>query len=163
MTPDDQDASPETAGPDRWLTACAVAGALLLCGIVTVTVISRWLYKSVIPDDVLLVRELMVLVILFPLAAVTARRMHISVTIFTERAPGILKSGLDRLGAVAGLVFVGFLLWAGVRMLSQSWSSGDYYDGDLNIPMWLAHGVYVLALGAFFVRLAIAAIGARRG
>ena len=127
----------------------------LLCLVVTITVFSRWLYKPIIPDDVLIVRELMVAIILLPLASVTAARAHIAVTVFTNWLGGLCKIVLSALGHFTGLVLVTGLIWAGGRLFWSSWKSGDYFDGNIYIPAWIGYAVFLLALMAFAIRLAV--------
>jgi TRAP-type C4-dicarboxylate transport system permease small subunit len=153
MTEDDDPAAADPARPERLLADLAALAIAILCVVITVTIVSRWLYRGIVPDDVLIVRELMVVVILLPLAAVSAKRAQIAVTIFTKGIKGRGAAALSAFGHLAGALFIGALLAAGARMFLGSWASGDYYDGDLYIPMWLAHGMYTLGLGAFLVRL----------
>lgn len=134
-------------------TVLAMVCIGLLCLIVTITVLSRWLYRPVIPDDVLVVRELMVAVILLPLAGVTAHRAHISVTVFTNWVAGRGTAFLSALGHCVGLMFVSWLIWAGWRLFHSAWTSGEYYDGDIYIPMWIGYAVFLVALMTFAGRL----------
>lgn len=143
-------------GPTRiegWLSGLSAVAVAAMCVLITVTVLSRWLYSGIIPDDVLLVRELMVAVILLPLAAVSARRDQIAVSIFTDRLSGRPRMAIALIGDAVGILFIGALLFAGMRLFADSWGSGDYYDGDIYIPMWFGHAVYVAGLGAFLARL----------
>lgn len=149
----DEQSDPVPGRPERWLTALAMVGVGLLSLIVTITVVSRWLYHAMIPDDVLLVREIMIWVILLPLGAVSVKRMHIAVTIFTDRARPAALRILDKVGTFIGSCFVALLLWAGCKLFLDAWESGEYYDGDINIPMWITQAVYVIALAAFLARL----------
>ncbi len=143
--------------PPVWLERrfgdLANLGLTLLCLLVSVTAISRWLYRGLIPDDVLWVQELMVVVVLAPLGLVTAAREHIEVTIFTERATDNAKRRLACLGHLAGLTFIGFLAWAAWRLLAAAWLSGEYYEGDIRVPHWLGYGLFFAGLLAFELRL----------
>lgn len=139
---------------ERSMLFLASVGIVALCLVVTITVVTRWLYRPVIPDDVLVVREFMVAVILWPLAAVTAVRGHIAVSVFTERLARKGRLVLSVLGHVVGLILFGALLWAGIGFLQSSWSTGEYQDGDLNIPMWIGHFLFVLALAVTVLRTA---------
>ena len=141
--------------PERVFTALAMTCTALLCAIVTVTVVSRWLYKPLIPDDVLIVRELMVAVILLPLASVTASRAHIAVTVFTEWLGARGKTALSAFGHLVGFGFVTGLIWAGSRLFSSAWESGEYFDGDLYIPIWIGYAVFLVALIAFALRMGV--------
>lgn len=140
---------------ERVLLFSAMGGILLLCVIVTLTVISRTIYKPIIPDDVLIVREIMVAAILLPLAAVTAHRSHIAVTVFTEGLSAYFKSALNALGHLIGILFVSQLFYAGLRLFVGAWVSGEYFDGDIYIPMWIGYATFVCALGAFLARLIV--------
>lgn len=139
---------------ERTFTALAMVATGLLCFIVTLTVVSRWVFRPVIPDDVLIVRELMVAVILLPLASVSARHAHIAVTFFTDLASPRTRSRLEKLGYCVGLLFTCALIWAGGRLFISAWSSGEYFDGDLYIPMWIGYATFLVALTAFGLRLA---------
>lgn len=139
--------------PERRFGDLANLGLALLCLVVSITVVSRWLWRGVIPDDVLWVQELMVVVVLAPLGLVTAAREHIAVTIFTERAEERSKRYLACLGHLVGLIFVGFLTWAAWRLFADAWASGEYYEGELRVPHWIGYGLFFAGLSAFALRL----------
>jgi TRAP-type C4-dicarboxylate transport system permease small subunit len=103
----------------------------------------------------------MVVAIILPLASVTARRMHIAVTVFTKWASVRTKQNLSTVGKAVGLLFVGMLLWASVRSLVGAVDSGEYYDGYIYIPIWIGYAVYVLGLAAFFLRLLLSIVRPR--
>lgn len=155
---DSRGARPES-WPERLLLWLAMLGILGLCAVVTITVVSRWFHNALIPDDVLIVRELMVAVIILPLAAVTAARAHISVTVFTDRVGPAWKSRLEILGHVIGLCFALVILFAGWRLFVSAWQSGEYFDGILYLPMWIGYGIFVTGLLAFALRLLVNIVG----
>ena len=97
----------------------------------------------------------MVATILFPLAAVTANRAHIAVTIFSDWLGQGGKRVLSVLAHVIGAVFAASLLVAGYRLFINAWQSGEYYDGDIYIPMWIGYATFLVALTAFLVRLVV--------
>ncbi len=140
--------------PERMLSALAVLAVGLLSVVVTLSVVTRWLGWGLIPDSVLLARELMVATIMLPLAVVTAGREHISVTVFTTKAGHRTRLVLEVIGHGVGLVFAGGLLLAGWRFLADAVVTGEYYDGDLYIPFWIGWAVFVFGAAAFFLRLA---------
>lgn len=142
-----------SAWPERALSALAMVALGLLCLIVTLTVVARWLGTTFVPDDVLLVRELMVAIVLLPLGVVTACREHIEVSVFTERVALRGKRMLAVLGHLVGIVFAGGLFWAAMSMLGRAWSTGEYYYGDLYIPVWIGNAVFAFGVGAFLLRL----------
>ena len=152
LNPDEGDNSTGT-WPERALLFLAMVGIGLLCAIVTITVVSRTIYRPIIPDDVLLVREVMVAAILLPLAVVTAGRAHISVTIFTNWTSARTKIWLSLLGHLVGTAFASLLLFAGWRLLVDAWLAGEYFDGDIYLPSWIGYATFVLALLLFVLRL----------
>lgn len=141
--------------PERGLALLATVAVGLLCALVTVGVASRLVGRPLVPDNVLLVQEVMVMVILLPLAVVTVLREHIAVTVFTRRAGVLTQRLLAALGHLVGLVFAGALLWASARLLSRSLATGEYYYGALDIPVWTGHVMFVVGAGAFALRLLV--------
>ncbi len=97
----------------------------------------------------------MVIAILFPLAAVTSGRSHISVTIFTNWMGQTSKNVLSLFGHIIGLIFSAFLLFAAYRLFVDAWLSGEYHDGDIYIPMWIGYGTFLLALMMFTLRVVL--------
>lgn len=138
---------------ERVLIAISLVAIALICLVVTYTVLARTVHAPLIPDDVQIVRQLLVVVIIFPMAAVTALRMHIAVTVFTEKLPERLKHGLAVLGDVLGLVLFTVLLAGAVELFTASFMSGEYFDGDIDIPYWMVHGAYMFALAALWLRM----------
>lgn len=153
LSPDNESFQDKATLPERVFLALAMFGICALCLTVTVTVLSRTFYKSIIPDDVLIVREFMVATILFPLAAVSANRAHIAVTIFTDWLDGRGKKFLSMFANVIGVAFATCLFFAGFRLFSGAWESGEYYDGDIYIPMWIGYATFLIALIVFLARL----------
>lgn len=141
--------------PERVLTSLATAAVAMLCLLVSVGVVSRIVGRPLIPDNVLLVQEMMVAVILLPLALLTAVREQIAVTVFTQHAGLRAQHLLAVLGHLVGLIFGGVLLWASSRLLRRSLATGDYYYGVLDIPMWIGHALFAAGVGAFVLRLLI--------
>jgi TRAP-type C4-dicarboxylate transport system permease small subunit len=138
---------------ERVLLAIALVALGLICLVVTYTVIARAIHLPLIPDDVQIVRQLLVVVIIFPMAAVTALRMHIAVTIFTGKLKRSAKHGLIVFGDVLGLARFAVLLAGAVELFTASFTSGEYFDGDIDIPYWMVHGAYMVALAILCLRM----------
>lgn len=145
----------KVTAPERVLLGIAVLGLFAMAVLVTTNVTSRWIGRALIPDDILLVQELMVLVILLPIGAVTALRQHISVDLFTEKVGSFGQRLLALLGHFVGLGFAGFLLSAAWQGFKQAWATQDYYSGFFDIPMWFGHGAFVFGIALFLLRLVI--------
>lgn len=138
---------------ERVLAGAAAIALFVMGGIVTINVVTRWIAAAIIPDDVYLIQEFMVLLILLPLGVVTAAREHIQVDVFTQWVARRGKLGLAVLEHLVGLVFVSILLWAAWNGLVKAWETQEYYYGTLNVPMWIGHTSFFVGIGLFWVRL----------
>jgi len=139
---------------ERLFLGLSMAGIAALGVLVASTVVGRALFGMSIPDDVVIIQELMVAVIILPLAYVAADRGHIEVTIFTDRLPRRGRMALDVLGSAIGLVLFGFLAFAGWDGLAYAVTEGSYYDGEFFLPEWPGKLVYFAGLAVFALRLA---------
>jgi TRAP-type C4-dicarboxylate transport system permease small subunit len=139
---------------ERTLLTIAIVALAIIGLVVTYVVTARAFGLPLIPDDVQIVRQLLVVVIIFPMAAVTAVRMHIVVTIFSKWMSTRTKVHFIAFGDVVGLLLVTILLIGAVRLFLDSFASGEYYDGDIRIEYWMAHGAYAVALAALWLRMA---------
>lgn len=126
---------------------------IIMALLVGLNVFSRLLSFEIVPDTVLLIRELMVCVIVLPLAFLAAQREHISVTIFTEKVGARGKLALSLLSSLAGLIFSIFVLSAGWRLFAESLSSSEYYYGTLHIPQWPGHLLFFIGFLLLALRL----------
>lgn len=139
---------------ERILVWLAVAGLFAMAAIITINAVGRWVGHTLIPDDILLIEELMVPVLLFPIGVVTAFREHITVEIFTRKFSARGKLYLGLLSHVVGLVFGLIVCAAAIQAFLRTWETQDYYQGVLHMPMWIGHLLFVAALILFVFRLA---------
>jgi TRAP-type transport system small permease protein len=140
---------------ERLLAGISVVGLFTMAVIVAINVVSRWLWSALIPDDIILIQEFMVIVILFPLGVVTAAREHIQVDVFTLWLPRRIQNGLSVLEQCVGLAFIAVLAWAAWRGLMDAWRTQDYYSGTLDVPMWLGHTSFFVGISFFLFRLVL--------
>lgn len=132
-------------------------GALAVIGLgilITTNVVARAVFAGQVPDSVTMVRELMVAAILLPLAAATAARAHVSVAFVSDRFPPRFRSWLIVVGSVVGMIALAPLIWAGWRELFGVIEKGSFFYGDLNLPKWPGRLLFLLGIGATFLRLA---------
>ncbi len=123
----------------------------LLCVLIVAIVIGREFIAVAVPDGIILVRELMVPAILFPLSAATARRAHVSIEVIANLFPDALNRWISVFAALLGIIIVSALLAGGWIQFSKTWVNGAHHGGDLFIPKWISRGAFVLAF--FFVLL----------
>lgn len=143
---------------ERIMLEFAVVSALALALVITANVVGRQLFGWGVPDIVIIVRELMIPTIVFPLAAATAGRAHIAVTFVTDRMSPRARGILIIMGWFVALLAMLPLLYASWRSLSGSWASGEFYDGLLGIPRWPMKLAFLLGLIVMAVRLAMVAL-----
>ncbi|GIX12049.1 MAG: hypothetical protein KatS3mg118_0008 [Paracoccaceae bacterium] len=135
-----------------------------MAAIIAINIITRALGRALIPDDVEIVSELMVLVIMLPLAGVTAAGEHIRVELFHRAGRGSGAPAADGpgTGRGAGLRRSPWPLRPG-RGRPGAWASQDYYAGQLDIPMWLGRFLFLAGIAAFLARLGALMLRALRG
>ena len=143
---------------ERIMLELAVVSTLALALTITANVVGRQLLGIAVPDIVIIVRELMIPTIVFPLAAATANRAHIAVTFLTDRMQPYGRGVMIILGWFVALLAMLPLIYASWRNFSGSWSSGEFYDGLLGIPRWPMKLAFLVGLVVMGVRLALVAI-----
>ena len=138
----------------EWIldTVGAVA-VVLLCLLITSNIVAREVIQVGIPDSIIMVRELMVPAILFPLSAATAKRAHVAIEFIANHFPDGLNRWIAVLAAGIGLIVVTTLLLAGWFEFSKNFASGSHYGGEFQLPKWPSRALFVLAMGMFWLRL----------
>lgn len=143
---------------ERVMLEFAVVSTLALALAITANVLGRQFFGLAVPDIVIIVRELMIPTIVFPLAAATANRAHIAVTFVTDRMSPRIRGRLIIFGWFVALLAMLPLLYASWRNLSGSWASGEFYDGLLGIPRWPMKLAFLLGLLMMTIRLVLVAL-----
>lgn len=143
---------------ERIMLEFAVVSALALALAITANVIGRQILGWSVPDIVIIVRELMIPTIIFPLGVATANRAHIAVTFVTDRMSPRARGILIIMGWFVALLAMLPLIYASWRNLSGSWSSGEFYDGQLGIPRWPMKLAFLLGLIVMMIRLVLVAL-----
>lgn len=135
------------------LDTLAAVAVVILCLLITANIISREIFSVGIPDSIIMVRELMVPAILFPLSAATANRAHVAVEFIANHFPDGLNRWIAVLAGVIGITTVTVLLLAGWFEFSKNYSSGAHYGGEFQLPKWPSRALFVMAIGVFWIRL----------
>jgi len=134
------------------------AGATFLLGLyVTVGVITRTFFASSIPDETVIVAELMIVAVVLPLAFVAAERGFIVVEIFVAAMARTARVNavLNLLGSVCGVLSLILILYGAWNTLIDAYADGDYYFGVLSLPEWPGRLAFFLGYLVFFIRLAM--------
>ena len=136
------------------LLTLAAAAVCVMGTMITVNVALR-LFGASLPDGVVIVRELMVVAIILPLAAVTRARDHVSVEVIANLLPGSFQRRIAVLGWIVGLFAFAVLAWAGWREFLKVWGSGSFFFGDLSLPKWPGRLAFAVGIAAALLRLAL--------
>ncbi|MCF7699001.1 TRAP transporter small permease [Loktanella sp. M215] len=137
------------------LACCAVVALGLL---ITVSVLLRITVNSGVPDTIVMVRELMVVAIVLPLAAATTARAHIVVEFLSNRLPMRAQGWLVVFGGLVGLFALSPLLYAGWSEVTHTIGSGSYYFGQLNLPKWPGRVLFLIGMSFCWLRLLLLVI-----
>jgi|TARA_R100000005_G_C4999457_1_gene206208 TRAP-type C4-dicarboxylate transport system permease small subunit len=135
------------------LVALSICCILLMCFIITTTIIGRTLFGLTIPDDVIMVRELMIGAVVLPLASVAAHRMHIMIEVFTSMLPESFQPWLNLLGSLIGSIMLLPVLYGGYLGFVSVVSEGAYFFGELDLPEWPGRLIFLLGYSVFILRL----------
>ena len=140
----------ETAG--LWISSVAV---VLLGALVIVSISGRALFGQAVPDDNILVGDLMVAIVALSWAIVTATRGNIVVEVFTNWVGPRGQSVLSALGSLVGLAMILPLTWASWLMLKNAIVRGTYFDGILHVPQWPGRMLFFYAFALMSCRLVL--------
>lgn len=135
------------------LDTVAACSIVALCILITANIVAREVIKTGVPDIIIMVQELMVAAILFPLAAATAARGHIAIDVISNFFPKALRRWIAVLAALIGVVIATVLLLAGWMEFWKTFNSNAHYGGEFLWPKWPGRALFVLAIGVFDLRL----------
>ncbi len=140
---------------ERALSGVAALCVIGLCAVITGTVLSRGLLGWSIPDDVIIVRELMIGAIMLPLAYVTSSRSHIAVEVLYNHLGRRTQLCLMAFGTSFGFVTLLPLLYAAWNALLYAVEAETYFFGDLELPEWPGKLAFFVGLFFFIFRLSL--------
>lgn len=135
------------------LESLGAIAILCLCILIVAIVTCREFFGFAVPDGIIIVRELMVPAILFPLSAATAKRAHVSIEVIANLFPASLNRWIAVFAALVGLLLVTVLFVGGLQQFETTLLRGSHQGGDLFIPKWISRGAFVLAFGFVLLRL----------
>lgn len=135
------------------LDTVAAVAIVALCILITANILAREVIKTGVPDIIIMVQELMIPAILFPLAAATASRAHIAIDVIANFFPAGLKRWIAVFAALIGLVIGTVLLAAGWMEFWKTFNSNAHYGGTFLWPKWPGRALFVLAIAMFEIRL----------
>ena len=127
----------------------AVILLALLALLIFADVLALNLFNSSVPDTIVIVRELMVLAIVMPLAAATSNRAPIAIEFVTNTLPARVT------GSLFGMLAITPILYSGGREFLHQWNTGSVFYGDLDLPQWPGRIAFIIGIALMWLRLAI--------
>jgi len=135
------------------LDSAAAVAIVALCLLISANIFSRELLLTGVPDIIVIVQELMVATILFPLASATANRAHIAIEVIANAFPAGLNRWIAVFAALIGVGLGSLLLLAGWFEFWKAFNSPGHYGGTFHWPKWPSRLLFVLAFVFFLIRL----------
>ncbi len=130
------------------LMGVAVVSLVPMMFLVGADVIGRYVFNSPIPAVFEInTNFLMVIVVFLPMAAVHVRGEHVFVSLFTEKFPQRVKSGLDAFSVTMGAIIFALIGWCGVEVAVKATKVQEYSPGIIDVPVWMAR--WIVPMGAF--------------
>lgn len=133
------------------LSALAVAAI----AIYIMFAIAGSLFRFEVPDELLIVSEMMLLVIFPPMAFLVRKDLFIRVDVLADRFSSVSRERLDYLSHAFGLLFFGLLGLGGWYAFSDSWAYGTLHMGNVELPEWIGRGVLLLGVCGGFIAQAV--------
>lgn len=124
--------------------AVVTAAALAFCAIYVGVAVIGLIARANPPDEDLLISEAMVLVAFLPQIVLVRRNLHISVDLFVQMLPRMLRHAADILASTCGIVTYALLGWAAWYALDRALINESVYAGDLMLSEWPGRAMVVL-------------------
>ena len=135
-----------------WLAELlAEIGLIGLLLIVIHEVIVRYVFDSPTLYSVELSEYLLVLVVFMSIGWVLKEDRHVSVTFVVDLLPIKLRLGLKLLTSLLTIVFLGILVWKGLRTTLTAYTGNYHSSSLLDFPMWIPYAL--IPLGALVLSL----------
>ncbi|MGH1467141.1 MAG: TRAP transporter small permease [Cognatishimia sp.] len=144
---------------ERLLLDLAVFAVIGLGVLITASVLLRVTVNSGIPDTIVMVRELMVVAIVLPLAIATTERAHIVVEFLSNKMPQRAQNWLVVFGGGFGLLALSPLIYAGWHETVHTFENGAFFFGQLNLPKWPGRVIFLIGISFCWLRLLLMVVG----
>ena len=135
------------------LDTMAAIAIVLLGLLIAANIVAREVIQTGVPDIMIMVQELMIPAILFPLASATAARAHIAIEVIANLFPASLNRWIAVFAGLTGLLIASVLLFAGWMEFWKTFNSHAHYGGTFFWPKWPGRALFVLAIAFFELRL----------
>ena len=128
---------------DRILRVFLIAALILMFLEVIVEVSSRFIFHNPLPWGAEVSQTLLVWLAFIGTAAAFLRGDHISIDMFAEYLPRVVRVALMRLNVLIILVFLACGIWSGYKVVTRVWD-------DFTAALQISAGILYLALPVGF-------------
>lgn len=140
---------------EKLFLAIGAAAILSMCAYITLGIFLRSVVGVQIPDEVVIVGDLMIAALILPLAYVAADRGFIAVEVLSDQLPRSLHPALNVLAAAVGLLAVMPIGYGAFLAMIHAIESGNYFFGILELPEWPGRTAFFAGYALFFIRLIV--------
>jgi TRAP-type C4-dicarboxylate transport system permease small subunit len=123
------------------------------CIYICTGILLRYFLGSQVPDEVVIVGELMVAALILPLGFVAADRGFIAVELLTNAMPMAVQRWLNVLAVLVGLLATLPITYAAWHAAETALTSGNYFFGLLSLPEWPGRIAFFCGYIVFVARL----------
>nr|WP_298642572.1 TRAP transporter small permease [uncultured Tistrella sp.] len=142
-------------GIERGLLVVASIALILIAALILIEIVSRWLPVLRIPDNIIIVRQLMVVSIACSLGWVTGRDGHIAIDLLFQHMTPRQQRACRGLALVCGLVMaVPLVVWI-AGDVGALYASQSFYFGELKLPEWPVRTAFLFGLLSLTARLCL--------
>ena len=138
---------------ERGATFIGIMILLFLMFLTVGEVVGRYVFNHPVPGSYEISELMMIGVVFLALAHVQALKQHIRIDIIAPLLKPKIRLLLDLCAYLLGLFLFIIMAWQGVPWAWQSWSSGEYYVGLLEVPLWPAKSLFVIGISLLCIRL----------
>ncbi|SMF66031.1 TRAP-type mannitol/chloroaromatic compound transport system, small permease component [Tistlia consotensis] len=145
---------------EGFLVVLAAAAQGVIALLVLAGILSRSFPAFMVPDNVVLVRSLLLVSLAFALGEATRTGANITVDLLADRLGPRARRILELLGALAGLLLlVPLAVWLATYSLDL-FHSGRTNMGLLRVPQWPTYAALCLGFATMSLRLCLIALAA---
>lgn len=135
------------------LLEVATVSVVALAVLIFADVLAVNFFQSYVPDTIVIVRELMILAIVLPLAAATANRSHIAVEFVTNLLPEKVVNWFVAFGTIFSFFVLLPIIWVAYQDLAYQLQIQSTFYGDLNLPKWPGRMAFLIGIVLCWIRL----------
>jgi TRAP-type C4-dicarboxylate transport system permease small subunit len=140
-----------------WMAFAGGFVVVILMLLMTADAVGRKVAAAV-PGALEFSEALMVPAVFLPLMYVQMHREHVFVSVATDWLPPRVRSFLDGVAALVGLIVFAFLTWLAFAKAWDAWILKEYRVAVIPVPIWPFRWVIVLGTGLLCLQLLLTAI-----